>query len=94
VISCHKHNLKSVRADSIYRIISSKKQKGKPSKTDLPSWKTISQVFEASDIYMFIADTWNFVFEMAPSADNCIVGPDYSTEAYLKAWGCHSWIVI
>jgi hypothetical protein len=31
-------------------------KKGKPSKTDLPSWKTISQVFEASDIYMFIAD--------------------------------------
>jgi len=23
---------------------------------DLPSWKTISQVFEAYDIYMFIAD--------------------------------------
>jgi hypothetical protein len=29
-----------------------------------------------------MTDTWNFVFEMAPSADNCIVGPDYSTEAY------------
>jgi hypothetical protein len=27
------------------------------------------------------ADTWNFVFETAPSPDNCIVGPDYPAEA-------------
>jgi len=58
-ISCHKHNPKSFLTDYIYRIISSKKQKGKPHKTDLPSWKTISQVFEASDIYMFIEDIGN-----------------------------------
>ena len=31
-------------------------KKGKPSEMDLPYWKTISQVFMASDIYMFIAD--------------------------------------
>jgi hypothetical protein len=41
---CQNNNQKLVRADSIYRIIPSKKQKGKPSKTELPSWKTISQV--------------------------------------------------
>jgi len=39
-----------------YIVFLTKLQKDKPSKKDLPSWKTISQVFEASDIYMFIAD--------------------------------------
>jgi len=33
---CQNNNQKLVRADYIYRIISSKKQKGKPSKMDLP----------------------------------------------------------
>ena len=44
--------------------------------------KTISQQLQGLKNLPYIADTWNFVFEMAPSADNCIVGPDYSTEAY------------
>ena len=38
-IPCHKHNLKSIHADYIYRIISSKKQKGKPYEMDLPLMK-------------------------------------------------------
>ena len=28
------------------------------------------------------SSTWNFVFEKTPSADNCIVGPDYLEEDY------------
>jgi hypothetical protein len=39
VLSCHKHNLKPFLTDYIYRIISSKKQKGKPRKTDLSHCK-------------------------------------------------------
>jgi hypothetical protein len=31
-------------------------KKGKPDEMDLPSWKTISQIFSPSDIYMFIAE--------------------------------------
>jgi len=30
----------------------------------------------------YIADTWNFILETAPSVDNCIVCPDYPAKAY------------
>jgi hypothetical protein len=36
---CQNNNQKLVRADYIYRIISSKKQKGKPDEMDLPLMK-------------------------------------------------------
>jgi hypothetical protein len=36
---CQNNNQKLVRADYIYRIISSKKQKGKPDEMDLPLLK-------------------------------------------------------
>jgi hypothetical protein len=40
----------------------------------------ISQLQKPLSDSKYIADKWNFVFETAPSADNCIVGPDYSAE--------------
>ena len=59
-ISCQKHNLKSIHADYIYRIISSKKQKGKPYEMDLPSWKTISQPLKQLQNSRYIADRTGF----------------------------------
>jgi len=40
----------SISIVSTYIVFLQKCKKGKPSKTDLPSWKTISQIFYASDI--------------------------------------------
>ena len=57
VFICQKSNLKSIQADYIYPNFLQKCKKGKPSKKDLPSWKTISQAFEAPDIWIFIAVT-------------------------------------
>jgi len=42
----------------------------------------ISHDFFGNDTCVLIADTWNFVFEKTPSADNCIVGPDYLEKDY------------
>ena len=54
-ISCHKHNLKPILTDYIYRIMSPQSQKGKPRNGFAFFWKTISQIFSTSDIHIFIA---------------------------------------
>ena len=59
-IPCQKHNLKTIHAVYIYRIISSKKQKGKPYEMDLPSWKTISQPLKQLQNSRYIADRTGF----------------------------------
>jgi len=45
VLSCQNQRSKHLNFQYIYLISYKIAKKGKPSKTDLPSWKTISQVF-------------------------------------------------
>ena len=42
----------SISNSITYILFLTKMQKGKPCQMDLPSWKTISQQFRTSDIYM------------------------------------------
>ncbi len=53
-----------------------------PLKMICPFVKKISYDFQRSDIYALI-DTWNFVLETGPSADDYIRDPDYLAEASL-----------
>jgi hypothetical protein len=60
VLSCQNQRSKHLNFQYIYLISYKIAKKGKPPKTDLPL-KAISQVFEVSDIYMFIAEITRLV---------------------------------
>ena len=54
--SCQNQKSKNLNFQYIYLISYKNAKKANPVKWIRPHWKTISQQFQGSDIYMFIAD--------------------------------------